>query len=250
MTLSFSPGLFLITGASSGIGAAAATLLARSGVKVVLAARRLERCERLAHQLREEGLWAQARALDITDAASVHALISELSSTSEGLSGALNNAARLESAAPLTEMDPAQAQATWDTNIHAQLTLLQAEIRAMAGRGGSIVSVGSIAGQLSLYNLAPYAASKAALRSLVRSAAAGAFPQGVRVNLLSPGPTHTEMGHDAYGSDRNLDAAMAASPAGRGALPEEIAQAALWLLSEQAGFVNGAELVVDGGHSL
>lgn len=251
MDLTFAPGHFLIVGASSGIGAATAALLARAGARVVLAARRLERCEALAQQLRDEGLHAQARHLDITDQQAVRGLVGALADTRAGLSGALNCAARLEPAAAFPLMPGAQAQATWAANVQAQLWLMQAQISAMAARdGGVIVSVGSIAGSLALYSLAPYAASKAALRSLVRSAAAGAFPQGVRVNLLSPGPTHTEMGHDAYSSAEALDAAMAASPAGRGATPEEVAQAAVWLLSEQARFVNGAELVVDGGHSL
>ncbi|MBX2803845.1 MAG: SDR family oxidoreductase [Myxococcales bacterium] len=251
MTLTYATGSWLITGAATGIGAATARQLARAGASVVLAGRRLERCTSLAESLVAEGLSAQARRLDITDRQAVFQLVEELALSPGGLAGAFNNAARLEPAADLPELSADEARATLDCNVLGQLWLLQAQIPMLASRGGgSIVLTGSIAADVPLYGLAPYAASKAALRSLVRSAAAGAFPQGVRVNLLAPGPTHTPMGHGGFGGSEALDEAMAASPAGRGATPDEVAQGALWLLSDQAAFVNGSELVVDGGYSL
>ncbi|MEL6343036.1 MAG: SDR family oxidoreductase [Myxococcota bacterium] len=251
MTLTFSPGVWLVTGASSGIGAATAQALARAGATVALAARRFDTCAALAAALRSEGHRAEAYALDICDRDAVFALMEKLAKHPEGLAGAFNNAARLEPAALLAEMDPTQVRQTMETNVLGQIWCLQAQLPLLQQRrSGAIVLTGSIAEDAALPALAPYAASKAAVRSIVRSTARGAFEHGVRINLLSPGPTHTPMGHDAFGGAQALDAASANSSAGRGAQVEEAAAAALWLLSEQAGFINGAELVVDGGYSL
>jgi NAD(P)-dependent dehydrogenase (short-subunit alcohol dehydrogenase family) len=205
----------------------------------------------VADALVAEGHTAEALALDITDRDAIFEVVQTLASRPEGLAGAFNNAARLEPAAALEDLPADEARGTMETNVLGQLWLLQAQLPVLAARGrGSVVFTGSVAGFLPLYALAPYAASKAALRSLVRSAAVESFGRGVRVNLLTPGPTHTPMGHAAFGGAAALDASMAGSPAGRGATVDEVANAALWLLSEQSGFVNGTELVVDGGYSL
>lgn len=251
MTLTYSPGSWLITGASTGIGAATATRLARAGARVVLTSRRASVCEALASALRAEGCQAEARPLDVTDRQAVVALVEELGSRAGGFAGAFNNAARLEPAQALPSMSPEEARATFETNVLGQLWLLQAQLPVLAAQQrGTVVFTGSVAQDIPLYDLAPYAASKAALRSLVRSAATQSFQYGVRVNLLVPGPTHTPMGHAAFGGPDALDDAMTASPARRGASTDEVADGALWLLSEQAAFVNGAELVVDGGYRL
>lgn len=241
----------LVTGASSGIGAAVALELGRVGAHVVLAARRVARLETIAQQIVDRGGQAMAVRADIGVEHDVANVVEKALARFGQLDGAFNNAATIGPTGVTHELDSDAFQATLNLNVMGLFWSMKHELAAMLrSGGGAIVNNASIAAQVGFANVAPYVASKHAVLGMTRGAALEYFKRGIRVNAVCPGPVVTAMAETAFGSIDNLHTTMADTPAGRPGQPEEIASAVLFLLSGQASYINGHGLTVDGGYTV
>lgn len=240
-----------ITGAASGIGAAAARLFAHNGAKLVLGDRDAKAGEMLEQELRQSGADVRFLPTDVTDEDQVKAFV-ELASTSYGrLDGSLNCAGVGPGSKPLHELTTAEWRQAMSINLDSLFFCMKYQAPAMLRAGaGSIVNVGSIASLRAAPNTAGYVTSKHGVLGITRAAAADYGSHGIRVNALLPGYTLTPLVEQVM-SPAELEALGAgASLLGRLATPNEPAQAAMWLLSDAASFVTGTSLVVDGGKTV
>ncbi|MFF2060572.1 SDR family NAD(P)-dependent oxidoreductase [Streptomyces sp. NPDC058200] len=238
----------LITGSTSGIGRATALKLARGGVRVVVSGRHAERGLQVVEQIRAEGGAAQFVGADLRDARSAAELAAKATESVGGSLDILVNNAAIGAGGPTAGTDESTFDAVLATNLKAPFYLVASIAPAMAARGGgAIVNVSTLAAELALPGLAVYGASKAALDLLTKSWAAEFGPAGVRVNSVSPGPTRTP-GSEALGEGLRQLAAQA--PLGFVADPEDIAAAIAFLVSDEARFVTGATLDVNGGRTV
>jgi NAD(P)-dependent dehydrogenase (short-subunit alcohol dehydrogenase family) len=237
----------LITGASSGIGRAAATLFAAEGAAVVLVARRSDRLNQLAAEIEQYGGRALAVAGDVTDESTHRSAVAASRSQFGGLHVAFNNAGLVGAMKPLAEITPRQWSDVLAVNLTAAFLGARAQIPALLEHGGgALVFTGSFVGSsVGLPGMAAYAAAKAGLMGLVRGIAADYGALGIRANALLPGGTATEMAGDA--AQREWAASLHAMK--RIAEPEEIARAALFLASDMSSFVTGSALWADGGNA-
>jgi len=239
----------LITGATSGIGRAAAESLAARGAQVILSGRHVTRGEQAVASIRSAGGKAEFIASDLGDPHAVRAMGRQAADLGGGHVDILvNNAARYPDGdgrtAGTTDGDFGSCYAV---NVRAPFILVAELAPAMAARGrGSIVNVLTMVAHFGVPGMALYGSTKAALGLLTKAWAAEFGPAGVRVNAVSPGPTHTE-GTARFGP--GIDQLGALAPAGRAAAPEEIAAAIAYLASDDASFVYGAILDVDGGRT-
>ena len=241
---------YLVTGASSGIGAATALELGRAGANVVLAARREDACETIAKKILAAGGRALVVRTDVGIEADVRNVVSTTVAHFGRLDGAFNNAGMLGVSAPLHETTTADFDAVMRTNVMGVFWSMKYEIEAMLQTGGgAIVNNASIAAQIGFPGLSPYNTSKHGVMGLTRTAALEYFKEGIRINAVCPGPVVTPMAEAAFGGIENLHAFMAGSPAGRAGLPEEVARPVLFLLSSAAGYISGQGLAVDGGYT-
>ncbi|MEU3828457.1 glucose 1-dehydrogenase [Streptomyces sp. SID486] len=240
----------MVTGASSGIGAAAARVGARHGAALVLMARRLPRLEELAAQLRGEGAEVVCAAGDVTSPDDVKRAVGLAVDRYGRLDAAFNNAGTTTEPALLHETDDADYDTVLDVNLRGVWLCMKHQIKAMlaGGAGGAIVNNSSIAGVRATSAGAPYVAAKHAVLGLTKAAAAQYAARGVRVNALATGLTRSEMSEAVFARDPAAEERMRRrNPQGRVADPEEVARVAVWLCSDQASFVTGATMAVDGG---
>jgi NAD(P)-dependent dehydrogenase (short-subunit alcohol dehydrogenase family) len=237
----------LVTGGSSGIGRAAVGLLCRAGARVLATG---TFAERLA-ALETSCPGVMARVNDAGDPAAADALAAAVRECLGGLDGAFLNAGTA-SFEPLPALTAEAVDRQFAVNVRGPMLQVRA-LAPLIADGGAVVLNTSIARESGLPGAAAYAASKGALRSLVRVLAAELAPRGIRVNAVSPGPIATDF-YARAGMPEPAVAAIAASvqekvPLGRFGTPEEAARVALFLLSGLAAFVTGSEYVVDGGLS-
>lgn len=238
----------LVAGASRGIGAATAAAFADAGAAVVLAARDAAALEAVAEQIRASGGQASAIPVDVTDAGSVRALVDSTLEQHGRLDYAFNNAAAGPMPAPLANIDPGEFDQGIATNIRGTFLGMKFEIPAMLrSGGGAVVNMASIAGLNGTANLAAYVAGKAGIIGLTKVAALDYADQGVRVNVVAPGPILTY--HlEAAGPEAQRLAGLS-TPVRRLGAPEEVSRTVLWLCSGQSSFITGAVIPVDGGQS-
>lgn len=243
----------LITGASSGIGRAAARLFAAEGARLLLAARREAELEQLAQEIRAGGGEAWALAGDVVDEAYAQALVQEARRRWGRLDVAFNNAGTMGPLCPSTEIRAEDWRRALDVNLGSALLAAKHQIPALldSESGGSLIFTGTFVGYTAGFpGAAAYAASKAGLIGLGQALAAEYGPQGLRVNTLLPGGTDTPMAQEMNGTPEALAQVARLHALRRIAQPEEIARAALFLASTAASFVTGSALLVDGGVSI
>ena len=239
----------IVTGASAGIGKAAAFALSAAGASVVVADVDHVRGEQTAQEIRDKGANAIFVRTDVADDDSVAAMVERAVEEFGGLDLAYNNAGIEGSPAITHECTPEN----WDRTIRVNLTgvwsCMRHEIPRMLARGGgSIVNCASVAGLVGFATIPAYTASKHGIIGLTKTAALEYAEQGVRVNAVCPGVIDTEMVERFTGHQPDVEAAMIATePVGRMGHPEEIADAVVWLCSPRASFVTGQAIAVDGG---
>lgn len=243
----FAGKVVLVTGGGSGIGREAARAFAAEGATVVVAGRDEQR---LAAAVKELGGDASAVTVDVTDSADVARLVETVVARHGGLHVAFNNAGILGSPAPAADLDEDAFGAVLATNVTGTWLCLKHEVAHMrAHGGGAIVNMASnIGAHGRLPNMAAYAASKAAVSALTRTAARDHIAEGVRINAVSPGATDTDMSRRPGETDADrAERLKGAIPLGRVGATAEVAAAVLWLASDEAAFTVGHDLVVDGG---
>ncbi len=240
----------LVSGASSGLGAHFAGLLAEHGARVVLAARRLDRLETLAKEIERNGGEALAVAMDVCNADSVKAAF-DVAEDAFGTVDIVANNAGVVDQRKAVDIDEDRWDFVLDTNLKGAWLVARESGRRMidAGVGGSIVNTASVLGLRVARGLTTYATSKAALIQLTRSLALEWCRKGIRVNALCPGYFLTEINAWFIESDMGRDY-ISNTPAQRMGEMHEIAAPFMLLASEAGSFINGVALPVDGGHML
>jgi NAD(P)-dependent dehydrogenase (short-subunit alcohol dehydrogenase family) len=230
----------LVTGATSGIGRAAALKLAQDGFRVVVHGRDAERGAAVVKEIESAGGSAEFLAADLTDVRAIRQL-----AAAAGNVDVLVNNAGFSWFGPTADLDPDRYDELFDANVRSAYYLTAAIAPKMAERGrGTVINLGSMAGQIGLAGGAAYSATKAALTSLTRSWAAEYSPQGVRVNTVAPGPAYTG------GSSReSLTALGKTTLLSRTAEAAEIGDVIAFLASPAAGYITGAVIPVDGGRT-
>ncbi|WP_024899203.1 MULTISPECIES: SDR family oxidoreductase [Brucella] len=241
----------IVTGASSGIGAAAALLFASEGANVVLGARRSGELEALAKTIKQANGRAVLLVGDVKEEGYADALVDLATKEFGRLDGAFNNAGIVGTMGPVPDMEIGNWNDVMEVNLTAAFFAAKAQIPAVKKQGGgSIVFTSSFVGYSNggMPGMGAYAASKAGLIGLVQSLASDHAVEGIRVNALLPGGTITPAGGE--GNPGVMEFIANLHPMKRMASAKEIAQAALFLLSDRSSFMTGSPMIADGGISV
>lgn len=237
----------LVTGATSGIGAATAVAMAELGAHVLVAGRDRTRGEAVVATIRDHGGKADFVPADLTNAQSARQLAHHATELGGGRVDILVNNAGIYPFKPTEQFTEEEFDAVYALNVKAKFFLVAELAPAMAERGkGAVINVSTMVADYGVPGMALYGSSKAAVNLLTKSWAAEYGPRGVRVNAVAVGPTRTE-GTAPMGEA--LDGQAAQAPAGRPASPKEIAASIVYLAGDGASFVHGAVLPVDGGRT-
>jgi NAD(P)-dependent dehydrogenase (short-subunit alcohol dehydrogenase family) len=250
MTTRFAGRVALVTGGGSGLGRAVAVALAREGATVAVAGRTPEALEKTVRQVEEVGGAASSITADVSRADQVARMVATTVDRHGGLHVAFNNAGVLGGRGPVADLDEADWNRAVATNLTGVWLCMKHEIGHMRDHGGGvIVNTGSnIGAHMRLPTLGAYAASKAAVSALTRTAAREYIGDGIRINAISPGPLDTSMSLRPGESDAaRAERVKKTLPAGRIGTLDEAAAAVLWLAAPESGFVIGHDLVLDGG---
>ncbi len=239
----------LVTGASRGIGAAAAGILAAHGAHVILSSRKEGACEEVAEAIRAKGGKASALACHIGEMDDITAAFEAIEKAHGRLDILVNNAATNPYFGPIVDTDLGAFQKTVDVNIRGYFFMCALGAKLMAKNGGgSIINVASVNGAIPAAMQGIYSITKAAVRSMTKAFAKECAPQGVRVNAILPGATDTKFAAALVQNPAILKMALQHIPMNRVAQPEEIVGAILYLASPAASYTTGAEINVDGGY--
>jgi NAD(P)-dependent dehydrogenase (short-subunit alcohol dehydrogenase family) len=236
----------LVTGSTSGIGKATATALAARGARVLVVGRNERRAKDVVAEIEGSGGSATYRLTTLSDLESARDLVQWATEAGDGHVDILINNAGVALLGPSSAATEAEFDETFALNVKVPFFLVASLAPAMAERGwGSVVNVSTMVASFGQGGMAMYGASRAALELLTKAWAAEYGPSGVRVNAVAPGPTRTALMEAVPEEMVNQLAALA--PAGRVARPEELAAAIVFLASDDASFIHGVTLAVDGG---
>ncbi|WP_449192162.1 SDR family NAD(P)-dependent oxidoreductase [Thauera sp.] len=237
-----------VTGGGSGIGAATASRLAQEGATVVVCGRRREPLDEVVAGIVAAGGKAEAVVADVSDEAGFTAAL-EAAAQRHGRLYVLVNNAMAYTWGSIEEMSTADWHANFATSVDGTFWGTRTAMRLMKGKGGAIVNVSSICGQLGTPWMAGYSAAKAAIDNFSRAAAAEGAPHGVRVNVVIPAVVETPATAGMLADEASRRNTEKLIPMGRVGQPEELANAILFLASDEASYITGASLPVDGGRS-
>jgi NAD(P)-dependent dehydrogenase (short-subunit alcohol dehydrogenase family) len=236
----------LITGGTSGIGRAVAKKLAQLGVRVLVVGRNVDRGQKTIAEIRAAGGQADFISSDLQDASSAREVARRAVELGNGYVDILVNNAGIYPFGPTHEMSEELFDKVFSLNVKVPYFLVAELAPLMAKRGkGAIVNLSTMAADYGAFGMSLYGSSKAAINLLTKAWTAE-YRSGVRINVVSPGPTRTE-GTDSMGE--GLDRLAAEAPAGRPATADEIAEAVVFLATDHASFIQGAKLAVDGGRT-
>jgi len=242
--------VILVTGALTGIGRAAALAFARKGATVVVTGRRDEAGKALAEELRGLGAEAEFINADVRNEDDVRALVDETVARFGRLDVAVNNAGTEGQVGPITDQTAQTYAATFDTNVLGVLLSMKHQVRVMRQQGsGNIVNISSTYGHEAAAGASVYVGSKHAVEGITKSVAQEVAKAGIRVNAVAPGPTDTGMLTRFTGTPENKAALVGQVPLGRLGLTEELASAIVFIASDEASYITGHVLNVDGGMS-
>lgn len=238
----------IVTGGTSGIGRSTAVALAAAGAKVVVAGRREAEGNETVKLVVEAGGEASFVQTDITKEDDVAKLIAETVNQHGRLDIAFNNAG-VEALGPITDLTEADYRKVFDINVWGVLASIKHEVPAMLkSGGGSIINTSSIAGHVGMAGASIYIASKHAVEGITKTSALELAKEGIRVNAVAPGAIETDMIDRFAGKEGEMrDYLTSLHPMGRLGKPQEIADAVVWLASNQSSFVTGQSILVDGG---
>lgn len=237
----------LVTGGTSGIGRAVANQLAQLGIHVVVVGRNADRGAKTVSEIRASGGEADFISSDLHDAATARAVAQKALELGGGHVDILINNAAIYPFGPTEKMTEQDFDSIFSLNVKTPFFLVAELAPRMAKRGkGAIVNVSTMVADYGVAGFGLYGSSKAAMNLLTKAWAAEFGPSGVRVNAVTPGPTRTE-GTD--GMVEALEQLAAQAPAGRPATADEVAEAIVFLATDRASFIYGANLAVDGGRT-
>jgi NAD(P)-dependent dehydrogenase (short-subunit alcohol dehydrogenase family) len=240
----------LITGGLTGIGRAAAVAFAKKGAKVVVAGRRDDAGKELVEELRTTGAEAEFINTDVRKEDDVRALVDKTVARFGRLDVAVNNAGSEGVVGPITDQTAESYAATFDTNVLGVILSMKHEVRVMQGQGsGSIINISSTYGHEGSPGASVYVGSKHAVEGITKSVALEIAKWGIRVNAVAPGPTDTGMLTRFTKTPENKAGLVAEIPLGRLGRSEELANAIVFIGSDEASFITGDIINVDGGHS-
>ena len=239
----------LVTGASNGVGEATALRFASEGARVALCSRDEDSLERVAAAIREAGGEALVVAADVTDESAVRAAVNSVAEHFGGLDILVNNANVL-TPGMLSDHDLDSWRSSFRIAVDAPMLLMREAFPFLSKNGGSVVNVSSVCGELATPGVAGYSAAKAALQSLTRNAAIEWSGAGVRVNAIVIGIVMSPASEMAIPDEAGRIATARSIPIGRIGEPREAANAILFLASDEASYITGVELPVDGGRSV
>ena len=238
----------LVTGASRGIGEAAARLLAQQGAHVIISSRRQEGCEDVAGSIRDEGGRATAFACHIGDPEQIEAIFDHIRQAHGRLDILVNNAAANPYYGHITETDLGAFTKTVEVNIRGYFFMSVNACKLMKENGGAIVNVASVDGVRPGDKRGIYSITKGAIINMTKAFALECGPDNIRVNALLPGLTDTKFAGALTGNAEVLNSWLKQMPLRRYAQPDEMAGAILFLASPASGFATGSILPVDGGY--
>ena len=238
----------LITGALTGIGRAAALAFARKGAKVVVSGRRDEAGRALAKELRSLGAEAEFINADVRQDDDLRNLVDKTVARFGRLDVAVNNAATEGAVGPIIDQTAESFAQTFETNVLGVVLSMKHEVRAMQAQGsGNIINISSTYGHEGAANASLYVGAKHAVEGITKSVALELAKSGIRVNAVAPGPTDTGMLTRFTGTPENKAALVTTVPLGRLGLSEEVADGIVFIASDEARFITGHVLNVDGG---
>jgi NAD(P)-dependent dehydrogenase (short-subunit alcohol dehydrogenase family) len=244
-TISLADKSVVVTGASSGIGAAIARAMATAGAHVAAVGRNAEKLHAVVGEIAGGGGSARAIVADVNDEEAPARIVEEVTASFGGLDCLVNNAGIFVVAAPDDSLELLDRQ--WRTNVRAPYALTIAALPALRARRGNVIFLSSIAGQVGFASASAYCATKGAVEQLTRSLAVDEGANGVRFNAIAPGNIETPMNAHLMADPAYRKAMIDNTPAGRNGRADEIAPLSVLLASDCSAFTTGASILVDGG---